>query len=386
MTETSFWKQKLPLAIVFFLLGNFVANVLIEVFWLRGSSGELDVPLMFSWAAVHLFGDWFNGSLLGWLLAALALCALVLLVLEVKWRYLAALGASALILLITAGFSYSDWSRMLPPRPSAWFVVGGNCGYKLIQIACVIFAAAWCVRAMASKLETAENSAFQSRRSLRGMTLVELLIVIAILGVLAAILFPVLGSAMKAGKWSADAQEMHQIYLGVAMYTQDQGGYPPDLTYTMRYVKSEAVYASALDHRSPFPNGQYPIKPFSFPPNQVCGSDTVGMCVDYKLSYPYLVDNYTKDGERIFGMLLPDVLAVPACGLISDPWKLAWHFGGPLRFWQFDGGMIQMVCVDGHLKKTRYGFSNGVDFGMLFFDQMLQYQTDQATCGGTVVN
>lgn len=60
-----------------------------------------------------------------------------------------------------------------------------------------------------------------------GFTLVEILVVIAILGVLAAILFPVLGLIRERGRQTACIGNLQQLYKAFAMYAQSHDGRLP---------------------------------------------------------------------------------------------------------------------------------------------------------------
>jgi len=62
---------------------------------------------------------------------------------------------------------------------------------------------------------------FLSRDTRRGFTLVELLVVVAIIGLLAAILFPVFFSAREKARQSACLSNYHQIGLAIHMYASD---------------------------------------------------------------------------------------------------------------------------------------------------------------------
>ena len=82
----------------------------------------------------------------------------------------------------------------------------------------------------------------------KGFTLIELLVVIAIIALLAAILFPVFARARENARKSSCSNNVKQIMLGVAQYTQDYDetypagwGGPGNVTWHRRvfpYVKS----------------------------------------------------------------------------------------------------------------------------------------------------
>ena len=76
------------------------------------------------------------------------------------------------------------------------------------------------------------HSSFVIRHCRRAFTLIELLIVIAIIGLLAAILFPVFARARENARRASCASNLKQIGLGLMQYTQDYDEkFPPGRSY-----------------------------------------------------------------------------------------------------------------------------------------------------------
>ena len=69
----------------------------------------------------------------------------------------------------------------------------------------------------------------QTGKIRKAFTLIEMLVVLLIIGLLAAILFPVLTRARESGYQAGCATNLHQIYLAVELYKNDEGNYPPNL-------------------------------------------------------------------------------------------------------------------------------------------------------------
>jgi prepilin-type N-terminal cleavage/methylation domain-containing protein len=79
----------------------------------------------------------------------------------------------------------------------------------------------------------------------KAFTLIEMLVVLLIIGLLAAILFPVLKSARESGYQAACATNLHQIYLAVQLYKTDEGEYPASLGSLLGDTDNLADYTTA---------------------------------------------------------------------------------------------------------------------------------------------
>ena len=128
----------------------------------------------------------------------------------------------------------------------------------------------------------------------RGFTLVELLTVIAIIALLAAILFPVFARARENARRASCQSNLKQIGLGIQQYTQDFDEHLPpartdgvdDVVWPVLiqpYVKSTQIFAcpSVTDRVSTMtytPNATYNIP--AIPRSYLCNGDSTYAAAD----------------------------------------------------------------------------------------------------------
>jgi prepilin-type N-terminal cleavage/methylation domain-containing protein/prepilin-type processing-associated H-X9-DG protein len=125
-----------------------------------------------------------------------------------------------------------------------------------------------------------------------GFTLVELLVVVAIIAILAAILFPVFAQAREKGRQSYCLSNLEQLGTAMLLYTDDNDGYyPPVIGRIGRrpvgfdsswmgilspYLKSQGVF---IDLSSGAPN--QPLLNYALAPSmRARGYDAISLIVD----------------------------------------------------------------------------------------------------------
>ena len=82
-------------------------------------------------------------------------------------------------------------------------------------------------------------------RGREGFTMLELIVVVAIIGILVGLLLPVLGLIRKRSRQSAAKNAMNAIAMALDKYREDFGAYPPDDEFSGDEAGSEAL-AKAL--------------------------------------------------------------------------------------------------------------------------------------------
>ena len=212
----------------------------------------------------------------------------------------------------------------------------------------------------------------------KGFTLIELLVVIAIIALLAAILFPVFARARENARKSSCLNNLKQIGLGLAQYTQD---YDENLIRAW-YVNNQATdttYYKWMDAIYPYVKSE---QIFKCPSHAVARyryykTVTTGTTTDYgsysiNSAYYGGGDNYKSPGGEI-GVTQADVEAPSTTVWVMDgeypnAFEFAWDFAGSNPTVVRTGSVPYLGCTTGtcyrsaqarHLDNVCIGYVDG---------------------------
>lgn len=152
----------------------------------------------------------------------------------------------------------------------------------------------------------------------KAFTLIELLIVVAIIGILAAIAVPNFLNAQVRAKIARVESDLRTISVGVDTYNLDRGSYPPDwigmgtsvvdggFIRSMRYLTTPIAYLSDVNLTDPFYSG--PDQSVEFPSGgyenatyrYFCYQHGWGVVVGHKQA-GYAILSYGPDKRESYG-------------------------------------------------------------------------------------
>jgi len=217
-------------------------------------------------------------------------------------------------------------------------------------------------------------------RSKTAFTLVEVLIVLAIITLLAALLFPVFGRVRDAGRRTSCASNLRQLGMALSQYAQDNRSFYPALNSNSHstgcapwadavfpYVKSEQVFECPS-----FPQGVYktgcPPDDFSDPNNKISfdgsyslnfgsgsrsGSFIYGGGTSTTPPYPIATTRYTRPSSTILvldgdGEFVSPMGPIPPTPFIPPATDIATlnRYG----IYERHQGGINVGFADGHVK------------------------------------
>ncbi len=81
----------------------------------------------------------------------------------------------------------------------------------------------------------------------RAFTLIELMVVMAIIAILASILMPVFASALERGKQASCLENLHQLDLSITLYSNDSDGFAPCYTSNELFLSNGGPLPSNSD-------------------------------------------------------------------------------------------------------------------------------------------
>lgn len=206
-----------------------------------------------------------------------------------------------------------------------------------------------------------------SSEATKGFTLIELLIVIAIIGILAAILFPVFSRARENARRASCMSNLRQIGLGSVMYAQDYdekypliGGTGPGCAsyFTglsweqaiVPYTKSAQIFQCASDKKAASTDPNDPATSYGFN-NYIAGASLAAV----------------KNPAQVL-MWYEDDAPGPHWARVSCQ-NYTYHFSDPLIGFQRHMEGMNINFVDGHVKwvkLTRHGSDDYTQKGVTF--------------------
>jgi prepilin-type N-terminal cleavage/methylation domain-containing protein len=202
----------------------------------------------------------------------------------------------------------------------------------------------------------------------RAFTLLELLVCVAIVALLAALIFPVFSSAKDQARKVEEVSQLRQVYLAWQMYEDVNEEAAPSLASISRSELPPAVLLASRDpiHEPMFGRADFPADLFV---------DESPRRSPWRISFAYL---RSFEG-RFTGHSWADLRAVSSVGVLASTWglkdtrcgyggrKISEH--GPV----VDQGTLLRIRMDGGLKQIQRPW-RGCGIGGSYEELFLEYR------------
>ncbi|MBC2595574.1 prepilin-type N-terminal cleavage/methylation domain-containing protein [Ruficoccus amylovorans] len=202
-------------------------------------------------------------------------------------------------------------------------------------------------------------------------TLIELLTVIAIIGVLAAILIPVIGSVRERMNDSRCVSNLRQIYGYCLAYAADNGQKLPTVNHTFYNDLWPYAYPEESNPVISGPGFPDDLKGTVFECYAMSESEGAANMRSYGInSYlrPFYLEHQEEDDQDPSGPRLTAVHELPKTVFISDTYSDS-RIRPPVlqKAFQRHGGHVNALFLDGHVEAVTEDFPGVMDSGSTFW-------------------
>ncbi len=198
--------------------------------------------------------------------------------------------------------------------------------------------------------------------SASGLTLIELLIVIAMIGILAAILFPVFARAREQARRSVCGSNLKQVGVAAALYRTDYDGvfpyaadpgqqrYQPEVWQPPAFYGDYPKMPTIPDVLQPYCHSQQIFACPSDYAEESCGGDQrLGVCYPHRTTsmFDFVGSSYDFD-ERLGLFSVPEsAIHFPSNDYYAEDAGAFYHSYKNAEVWETFGNA---VFIDGHVK------------------------------------